>query len=420
MTQLHKRITDEDAKRVFELYVLGEVSRHYVQTYCSIKKTRFFELLRSYKKNPEFFTLSYARKTSNRRLAPEIEPLILQELKQAHELITNPSIPIYTYNYSYIRDVIQKDYGYAVAVSTISKKAKDYGFYLPKRIKKTHDREVLTNYVGELVQHDTSHHLFTPLALEKWHLITSLDDYSRFLLFAKFFSSELSWHHIDAHRHTSLSYGVPHKYYVDSHSIFRFVQGRDSVWREHKKFTDEINTQWKQVILETGSDSIPALSPQAKGKIERPYRWLQDRVVRACMREGITTMTDAQNILDQEVERYNYKQVHSTTLEVPFYRFQKALHEQKTLFHPFSIQKPYSSLEDVFCFRDERVVDAYHKISFDNSKFFVHDVPLYEKVLLRISPDFSSQTAMIRIWYNGSLKDRYTMPFSALKSFSFS
>jgi hypothetical protein len=60
-----------------------------------------------------------------------------------------------------------------------------------------------------------------------------------------------------------------------------------------------------------------ALSPQAKGKIERPYRWLQDRLVRTCAREGIRTIDAARDVLRYEVHRYNQHQVHSTTGEIP-------------------------------------------------------------------------------------------------------
>jgi len=45
-------------------------------------------------------------------------------------------------------------------------------------------------------------------------------------------------------------------------------------------------------------------------------------MVRACAREGITDIKDAQKILANEISRYNYKQVHSTTGEVPYLRFQ--------------------------------------------------------------------------------------------------
>jgi len=61
-----------------------------------------------------------------------------------------------------------------------------------------------------------------------------------------------------------------------------------------------------------------ALSPQAKGKIERPYGWLQDRLIITCVRENITDIKKAQIILNREIQRYNYRQVHSTTQEVPY------------------------------------------------------------------------------------------------------
>jgi hypothetical protein len=43
-----------------------------------------------------------------------------------------------------------------------------------------------------------------------------------------------------------------------------------------------------------------ALSPQAKGKMERPYGWLQDRLIRTCVREDINDIKPAQQILRQE------------------------------------------------------------------------------------------------------------------------
>ncbi|MBE0432469.1 hypothetical protein IBX73_03265 [candidate division WOR-3 bacterium] len=75
-------------------------------------------------------------------------------------------------------------------------------------------------------------------------------------------------------------------YYVDSHRIFRFVQGRDSIWRRHHLLTDDVDTQWQQVMKVCGIKIIHALSPRAKGKVERPYGWLQDRLVRTCVRKS--------------------------------------------------------------------------------------------------------------------------------------
>jgi hypothetical protein len=80
----------------------------------------------------------------------------------------------------------------------------------------------------------------------------------------------------------SQQYGLPVRYYVDSLRVFRFVQGRDSFWRKHVLKTDDVDTQWRKMMRVADVDVNYALSPQAKGKIERPYRWLQDRIVRSC------------------------------------------------------------------------------------------------------------------------------------------
>ena len=121
-----------------------------------------------------------------------------------------------------------------------------------------------------------------------------------------------------------LRYGFPYSYSVDNHSIFRFVQTRDSFWRKHQRLTDEINPQWKQVLDKCRVKITYALSPQAKGKIERPFQWLQDRIVRFYYRENTTTIEEGQQILNNEMNRYNYHQVHSATGEIPALRMAKA------------------------------------------------------------------------------------------------
>jgi len=101
------------------------------------------------------------------------------------------------------------------------------------------------------------------------------------LLFADFFPVETTWNHIQAAQILMETYGIPLRYYVDSLRIFRFIQGRDSVWRKHFLQTDEADPQWKRTMQVLGVEVIHALSPQAKGKIERPYGWMQPRAGQA-------------------------------------------------------------------------------------------------------------------------------------------
>ena len=216
---------------------------------------------------------------------------------------------------------------------------KKNGWYQEKKWKKSHDREVLTNYVGELVQHDTSIHLWAPAAQTKWYLITSIDDQSRDLLYADLWEKETSWAHIVAVKTVVTHVGCPLKYYVDNHSIFRFMEKRDTIWRNAQMKEEEAIVQWKEVLKDLGIDVVYALRPAAKGKIERPYRWLQDHLVRTCVRDGITTIEQAREVLAWEVNQYRYKRVHSTIGEIPSRRFERAIQEKQSLFRTWSLPK---------------------------------------------------------------------------------
>ena len=401
--QLHKKFSSAQIKTLIESYIRKEIELSYILSILGIGRSRFFEILNNYRQNPGSFSIEYARNKTNNKISSEVEDDILAELYVEKKLIEDTSNPIKYYNYSYIKDLLLSNYGHKLSLPTIIDRAKRFGFYDKKKKPKAHDKEVLTNYIGELLQHDSSHHKWSPYADNKWYLITTLDDFSRKILYGDFLESETSWAHIESAELTTLKYGIAFSWYVDSHSIFRFVQGRDSFWRKHIKVTDDVDPQFKQVLAELGIKIIYALSAQAKGKIERPYEWLQDRIVRTCAREGIKEISDGRQVLASELKRYNSYQVHSTTGEIPDVRFYKAFDEKKSLFREFVIPSPFISTKDIFALRDDRVVNAYRKISINNLELNVSGVPLRERVYLRITPDKNSGLSEIRFWYNKKL-----------------
>lgn len=140
-----------------------------------------------------------------------------------------------------------------------------------------------------------------------------------------------------------------------------------------------------------------------KGKVERPYGWLQDRIVRTCAREGVKDISDARQVLAHELKRYNSYQVHSTTGEIPDIRFYRAIDDKRSLFREFAVPAPFASTKDIFALRAERMVNAYRKISINKLELSVSGVPLREKVALRIVPDKKSGLAEIRFWYDKKL-----------------
>jgi hypothetical protein len=413
MAHIHKKFSTEQVKILLTSYQQGHITRSEIEKTLGIGKTRFFALLKQLNEDPQSFSIDYQRRNKP-RLSIETEEKIKFELLRERELILNKELPISGYNYAALNDRLKKT-GIQVSSTTIIKRAKELDCYIPHKQKKSpHDREVITAAAGDLIQHDASWHKWSPYAEQKWTLITSLDDYSRMLLYADFVESETSWAHIQAAQALMQSFGVPHQYYVDNLRIFRFVQHRDSVWKNLVLGTDDVNTQWRQVLSLMNTQVIYALSAQAKGKIERPYRWLQDRIVRSCALDHISSIADARQILREEVHRYNYLQLHSTTKEIPALRFEKAQQEKRSLFRPFSLPCPFTSVKDVFCIRYKRIADGYRKVSFSGLSFQIPGIDPHDDVELHLIPDESKNLVEVRFWAHNKLLHSLNIPISSV------
>ena len=386
MTQVHTNNNDAQVKQVFTWYEAGQMSRQDAMEQLGIKQSQFYVWLALWRKDPEGFTVRYGRDYANRTLGRPITTAIHRELEIEKGFISNPAMPIMFYNYSAIRDAVEEQTGNKLSAQTVINYAKKWGFYVERpKNRRSHTRQVLTDYTGMLLQHDASLHQWSPYAVlpngntEKWSLITTLDDHSRMLLYAGLFERESAWAHIRALESVILTYGVGIKYYSDNHAIFRYVSHRDRNGTSAATYqrllgTDDIAPQWKQCVEASGMKVTYALSPEAKGKIERPYRWLQDRIVRRAARQHAKTIDQVRDILAQEVERYNNRQVHSTTKEIPLQRFERAQREDRSCFTPLDLAQtrpPVSSTKDIFCLRTERKVDGYNQVSLAGVKLTV-------------------------------------------------
>lgn len=386
MTQLHTNFNNEQVKQYLAWYIDGTMSQDDVCQQLGIKQSRFYALLKLYKTSPANFSVAYGRDYANYKKDRTTTAAIRKELELDKSFIDNPNMPIMFYNYSAIRDAIAESTGSTLTAQTVINYAKKWGFYIERpKHRSSHTRQVLTDAVGMLLQHDASLHQWSPYAVKedgsplKWSLITTLDDHSRMLLYAGLFEHESAWAHIQALESVVLKHGVGVQYYSDNHAIFRYVAERNQNNTSAANYqrvlgTDDVAPQWKQCVEAAGMHVTYALSPEAKGKIERPYRWMQDRIVRRAAREHARSIDDVRSILSQEVDRYNNRAVHSTTSEIPAVRFMHAVNDKRTVFHTLDLTKaqpPVTSTKDIFCLRTERKVNGYGKISFDGTQMSV-------------------------------------------------
>jgi hypothetical protein len=181
-----------------------------------------------------------------------------------------------------------------------------------------------------------------------------------------------------------------------------------------------------------GVEVIHALSPQAKGKVERPYGWMQPalrptgqgigssapvpwRTSPPWKRPGPSYGKRSTGTLAYRSRVVNNHQVHSTTGEIPSIRFARALKEGNSLFRSFALPKPYTSPKDVFCLREHRMVNAYRRISLFGREIEVPRAQVHEELELHLIPNEVSQILDVRVWWKNQMLQSTTLPLEGIK-----
>lgn len=131
--QIHKRLIDEQVRMILERYVKKELSTKQGMDLLGLKRSQFFEWVKKYKKGSEDFSIEYKRSNEHRRISEAIEENIFRELKLDKALINDRAMPVRFYNYSFIKDQIEKKYQQEVSLPTIIDRAKKRAFIFQDR-----------------------------------------------------------------------------------------------------------------------------------------------------------------------------------------------------------------------------------------------------------------------------------------------
>lgn len=115
-------------KAIFEQYLSREIGVKQALALLNTSRRRFFELMRGYREAPDSFSLEYKRKGSPHRIDPKAEDKIIKELKKETQIIEDKSNPVQNYNYSYLREILEKKHRVFVSLPTIISRAKKGGF----------------------------------------------------------------------------------------------------------------------------------------------------------------------------------------------------------------------------------------------------------------------------------------------------
>lgn len=180
------------------------------------------------------------------------------------------------------------------------------GLWQLKKQKKPKDRtrRERREHVGQMVQMDGSRHDWLEGRGPKLVLMGYIDDASN-RFYGMFYDYEGTMPAMGSLKGYIKHYGLPGSIYLDKHSTYKNnTKQRYTDW----PFRDEEElTQFGRACKQLGIELIFAHSPQAKGRVERVFRTLQNRLLRELRLEQINTLEDANTLLKSYLPVFNRK-----------------------------------------------------------------------------------------------------------------
>jgi len=242
---------------------------------------------------------------------------------------------------------------------------------------------------GELWQMDTTIGAWLE-GYRRVCVVVILDDYSRVVVAARVFPTDSAYHTLLTLRQAMERYGRPRVLYTDNDSKFCLTRYQHSRFRTYSQKTleGEVETEAGRALRELDVQLLSHLpgNAQAKGKIERFFRFLQERVLND---NRAKNMEELQALVDRWVEDYNARHINRDTGCAPAERLEPCV--TRTL---------EGGSDDIFCLKEERKVAKDHTFTLNGVTYTLPREPCLVafKVQLHIHPG-----ERIRVWHGGRL-----------------
>lgn len=370
--QLHRRLPQEFVEAVLTAFHERRLSEVQACDLLGLQRARFYRLREQWfrgqlRRQP--FRLWNRSGSAFHGWPDEIQTWLheqLQYIRQEAETFRG------RFNFAFLAEEAEKRFGQPFHRNSLRRFALRHGYYHATPVEKA---KVYTRFEtagpGMLFQHDSSPHVWLPLTQRQQSLILTEDDYSRKVVGALLVERDTAWDHLQVAQAAVRTCGRPLAYYVDNHSIFRYV-GYSSRHYRYQKGPDEGEQQFKRALKSLDIGLLYASSPEAKGKIEKRFDYFQRRLPFLCEKHRVSTLGEANRILGELVAFYNEQRVHADTGEIPQQRWEAALRQGKSCLRPLD---PQQDLEVVFSLQDERTVKKDGTISFLSRLWKVGQLP---------------------------------------------
>jgi len=216
------------------------------------------------------------------------------------------------------------------------------------------------HHFGEMVQMDGSHHDWFEGRGPECVIMGYIDDATG-TVYGRFYDYEGTMPAMDSFKRYIKRYGIPQSVYLDKHSTYKST-AKQSI--EDELEDKKPMSQFERSLAELVVTVIHANSPQAKGRVERSFRTLQDRLVKEMRLAGVNSVVQANDFLIKYLPIYNAKFKVKPASEVDVH--QRALSMRE--------------LDKIFCIRDERTLRNDFTIAYNGRLYQIKDAVKTQKV----------------------------------------
>ncbi len=281
---------------------------------------------------------------SNRLLGPHLRELAIAHVSERYR----------DFGPTFASQMLLERHGLSVSRETLRKWMSEEGLWLSRKQRRQfHQPRIRRDHFGELVQIDGSEHHWFEDRGPRCTLIVFIDDATGCLVGLRFVPSESAFAYFETLRDYLTSHGRPLAFYSDKHSIFRVsktqAQGGQAM------------TQFGRALSELSIEILCANSSQAKGRVERVNRTLQDRLVKELRLEAIATIDQANAYLPAFMARFNE-------------RFATAPARPENRHRP--LEHTVRQLDTVLAWREQRYVTQQLALSYDSKRIILEETPV--------------------------------------------
>jgi transposase len=280
-------------------------------------------------------------------------------------------------NFKHFRELLWEHHEIEISYPSLYRRLKSEGINSPhtRRRFKPHRRRKRRPQAGLLLQVDATPFAWFKGDKRKYALHGGIDDATGQVTGLYMCKNECLHGYFEMKRRTIRNYGIPVSTYADRHTIFQSPNRAKAEIDPKIKAND---TQFGRCLRELGVTLIAARSPQAKGRIERLWGTLQDRLPVEFAIRGITTVDAANEFLESYIYMFN----------------SEFAVEPESAESMFSKPEESVNLDYVLCVKEQRTVDSGGVFSYGGRSFKVTEtvssgiVPKGAKVSVLADPKF--------------------------------